>query len=971
MNHPRTTWKGLTDIEVAESRKKYGSNLLTPPPRESILKLYLEKFTDPLIRILLIAAFLSLVIGIVEQDFLETIGIVLAIFLATSISFWFEYDARKKFDLLNLVNDEIPVKVIRNGNVTEVPRKDLVVGDIILLNTGDEVPADAVLLHSVSLRIDESSLTGEPMTYKTANPEHFTQETTYPPNEILRGSVVMDGHCTARIIRVGDQTEYGKMASDIGRKVEKEIPLNAQLKRLAKLIGVVGFVVALLTFLVLFVKGMVLGHYSVRQWGSSLIVMVSIGIALAKIWLPFIEDALEILHRESRIISYLKKFNWVFMIISGAAFILFFIIIGLLVGIHPLDSANWITIKEMEKILHHFMVAVTIIVVVVPEGLPMSVTLSLALNMRRMLRHNSLVRKMHAVETMGAVNVICTDKTGTLTMNQMEVYDIAFFGTENHPEVRNAVAENIALNSTAHLDLSNPEKPRPIGNPTEAALLLWLHRQGIDYKELRSSFRILEQLTFSTERKYMATLAENIETGEVSLYVKGAPEILFNLSEYVVTGNGLQDKLVIKPEFDALLAGYQNDAMRTLAFASARISGNRKVFEEGKVMASGLQLLAICAISDRLRHDAATAIESCLNAGIDIKMITGDTLGTARKIGRDIGLIAKDDSEDILISGEDFSKLDDSEASRVSQKLKIIYRARPSDKRRLVELLQGQGRVVAVTGDGTNDASALSQAHIGLSMGSGTAVAREASAITIIDDSFHTIANSVMWGRSLYRNIQRFIIFQLTINVAAVLLVFFGSLLGQEVPLTVTQMLWVNLIMDTFAAAALATLSPDPLVMKDKPRRKDDFIISTAMKKNILGKGLLFFLVTLGLFLWFNKRSDGITIKELTVIFTTFVMLQFWNLFNTRVFGTYKSAFANFFRETGFLTVLVVILAGQWIIVEWGGSMFRTVKLPLQDWLLIIGGTFPVLLIGEITRWMKRRRADYAKNLHQDSGITG
>ena len=953
-----TKYSGLSDSEVLQSREEHGANIITPPPKEPAWKLYLEKFDDPLIRILLIAAVLSFIISLFEKDFYETLGIFIAIILATFIGFWFEYDARRKFDILNLVNDEMPCRVIRNGHVTETARKNLVVGDIIILNTGEEVPADALLLESVSLRIDESSLTGEPVTYKTAHPETFTQEATYPPNEILRGSIVVDGHCSARVTRVGDQTEYGRVAREAIRETEEKIPLNQQLERLAQMIGIAGFVFALLTFLVLFIRGLAEGHYTLIQWGSSLITMISVGIAISKVWAPFIRDGFELVGRNSHLARKIEEKTWPVLLTAGAAFFIIAMTLGFVLGIDPLGRENWITLKEAEKILHHFMVAVTIIVVAVPEGLPMSVTLSLALNMRRMLRQNSLVRKMHAIETMGAVNVICTDKTGTLTMNRMEVSE--FFIPAIHDEhVFEMLKAGMAVNSTAHLDMSQPGNPRPLGNPTESALLMWLWKNNIPYETLRARYREMDQLTFSTERKYMATIAEDTESGEKILFIKGAPEILLKMCSTAFTEKG---KICIEeslPLFAEVLERYQSQAMRMLGFAYARLKPEDKPFKDGKIDTNKVQpiFLGVCAISDPLRADAAESVQICIDAGIEVKVITGDTRGTARETGRQIGLIDENTEEDALISGDDFESLSDEEALEAAQRLKIMYRALPTHKQRLVKLLQNLGYIVAVTGDGTNDAAALNQAHVGLSMGSGAAVAREASDITIIDDSFRSIANAIMWGRSLYRNIQRFIIFQLTINVAALLLVFIGSVAGHEVPLTVTQMLWVNLIMDTFAAAALSTLPAQPEVMKEKPRRNEDFIVSQEMKRWILGAGILFTIVSLVLYLFFNSRGPGISVKELTIVFTTFVMLQFWNLFNVKVFGTNESAFSGILSHTGFVIVVVAILYGQWMIVEWGGEMFRTTRLSIGEWLLITGGTAPVLLAGEIIRFRRRSKA--------------
>jgi len=961
-------YQGLNEEQVAESRQQYGANLLTPPPRPSLLKLYIEKFEDPLIRILLIAAFISLGISLVDNDFSETIGILFAIFLATGIAFWFENDARRKFDILNQVNDDILYKVVRHGNVTEVMRKELVVGDVVILNTGEEIPADGLLLESVSLQIDESSLTGEPLAYKTIVNTHFPKESTYPPNEIKRGTVVMDGHCIFRVTHVGDATEYGKVARNASIAHGGEIPLTRQLDRLADFIGVVGFWFATLTFLVLFTKDLLKGSLSGVQWGSAGIVVFVIIMLTYKIWRPFIQKTFVLLGHE----VYFNGFSLKLQQHKGLFWILFTVVVMSvsLMGysyfdINPADPASWISRSVAIKILHHFMIAVTIIVVAVPEGLPMSVTLSLALNMRRMLKNNNLVRKMHAIETIGAVTVICTDKTGTLTRNQMQVHDTLFPSLPGRFEADNRagrlIASGIALNSTAYLDFSDPARIKTLGNPTEAAMLIWLHRHGLDYMQLRNSAEIITQLAFSTERKYMATLATGHEDGENFLFVKGAPEILFGKCRMVLTDKGLQPIEHYLEHFENNLAQFHSQAMRTLAFAYERVRDEIPRIQKGTMINENLVLLGICAISDPVREDAAAAVKQCMDAGITIKIVTGDTAGTACEIGRQIGIWQENEDRASIITGAEFSMMAHDEALESARRLKIMCRARPSDKQRLVELLREGGCVVAVTGDGTNDAPALNHAHVGLAMGSGTAVAKEAGAITLMDDSFKSIARAVMWGRSLYRNIQRFIVFQLTINLAAMLIVFLGSVFGHEIPLTVTQMLWVNLIMDTFAAAALASLPPNPGVMKDKPRQNNAFIITPQMRANIIGTGLLNVGVLLGLYLVFLIYGKGLSQAELTAFFNVFVMLQFWNLFNVKTFGTNQSAFANLGRSTGFLIVAAVIFAGQFAIVEFGGDMFRTRGgLSLWQWITTAGAASLILVAGELKRYLGRRKVHAA-----------
>ncbi len=927
---------GLTDNEVLQSREKNGANLLTPPKRPSLWRLYLEKFEDPVVRVLLVAAVFSLIISIIENEYAETIGIIAAILLATGIGFFFEYDANKKFDLLNAVNEETLVKVIRNGRVQEIPRRDIVVGDVVILETGEEIPADGELLEAISLQVNESNLTGEPVINKTTVKEDFDEEATYASNLVMRGTTVVDGHGTMRVLQVGDATEIGKVARQSTEESLEPTPLNIQLTRLANLIGKIGFTVAGLAFLIFFVKD-----------------------------------------------------------------VLFYFDFGALNGWH-----EWLPV--FERTLKYFMMAVTLIVVAVPEGLPMSVTLSLALNMRRMLATNNLVRKMHACETMGAITVICTDKTGTLTQNLMQVHEPNFYGLKNGSElsdddISKLITEGISANSTAFLEetdtgekpkgVGNPtevalllwlelsdddisklitegisanstafleetdtgEKPKGVGNPTEVALLLWLNSQGRNYLKLRENAQILNQLTFSTERKFMATLVESALLGKKILYIKGAPEIVLGKCKKVMLDGQQVDATEYRPTVEAQLLNYQNMAMRTLGFAFKIVGENEPDDCTALVSANDLNFLGIVAISDPIRPDVPTAVAKCQSAGIGIKIVTGDTPGTATEIARQIGLWNPEtDTERNRITGVAFSELSDEEALDRVMDLKIMSRARPTDKQRLVQLLQQKGAVVAVTGDGTNDAPALNHAQVGLSMGTGTSVAKEASDITLLDDSFNSIGTAVMWGRSLYKNIQRFIVFQLTINFVALLIVLLGSVIGTELPLTVTQMLWVNLIMDTFAALALASIPPSETVMLEKPRRSTDFIISKAMRSNIIGVGSVFLIILLGMIYYFDHSTQGMDIHNLTVFFTFFVMLQFWNLFNARVFGTTDSAFKGLSKSYGMELIVLAILVGQFLIVQFGGAVFRTEPLDWQTWLLIIGVSSMVLWVGELIRLVQR-----------------
>ena len=876
---------GLTDAQVAESRATHGVNILTPPQKDPLWKRFLEKFSDPLIIILMIAGALSIGISCYEywgldkglSVFFEPVGIFIAILLATGLAFYFELKADKEFALLNQVNDDEPVQVVRNGNATQIPKKDVVVGDIVILNTGEEVPADGELLEAVSLNIDESTLTGEPMCHKTTDPAQFDKDATFPSNHAMRGTKVMEGHGVMRVLAVGDKTENGKVfeAAQIDDSVKT--PLNEQLDGLGDLITKISYAFAAL------------------------------------------------------------------------------IIVGRVIMYFVSNSFEWV--EFIAYLLQTLMIAVTLVVVAVPEGLPMAVTLSLAYSMRRMLKTNNLVRKMHACETMGATTVICTDKTGTLTQNQMQIYKTNFFGNPSDE----VLYEGIAVNSTAQLDLAG-EKPQVLGNPTEGALLLWLTERGVDYAALRAKAVRVDELPFTTERKYMATVVKS-STGKNILYVKGAPEIVFGMCS--------DTSGVTKAEIDAQLLEYQNMAMRTLGFAYMEVPEGLDVIVDGKVKAEGLKFLGIVAISDPVRGDVPDAVREVTDAGIKVKIVTGDTPGTAKEIGRQVGIWNDAvDTDRNIITGVEFEALSDAELKERVGDLKIIARARPMDKKRLVETLQANNEVVAVTGDGTNDAPALKAAHVGLSMGDGTSVAKEASDITIVDNSFSSIGRAVMWGRSLYQNIQRFILFQMTVNVAACFIVLAGAFMGTESPLTVTQMLWVNLIMDTFAAMALASLPPSASVMKEKPRSREAFIINRPMWRSIIGVGGIFFLLLLGILYIFEHYSvdsmtqifsfipqtvDSATLTpyELSMFFTIFVFLQFWNMFNARAFETGRSAF-HFKGAGGFVTIALAILVGQVAIVTVGGEFFNVTPLRIEDWLIIIGSTSLVLWIGELLRLFRK-----------------
>jgi len=911
---------GLTQKEVEASRLKYGDNVLTPPEKEPIWKQFLEKFSDPIIRILLIALLLSVAVSLYQlftgaeglSVLLEPLGIFIAVMLATTVGFVFELSANKKFEILNQTEDEQMVTVYRDGLIQRVERKDIVVGDTVVLNTGDEVPADGELKEAISMRVNESDLTGEPSCSKTTAKDEFKEDATYPSNYVCRGSTVMEGHGVFVVEKVGDATEWGKVfqGAQIDNKVKT--PLNEQLDRLGHGITVASYVIA----------GLIVGL---------------------------------------RMLMY-------FIDLDGEP-------------IHWMDFARYT--------LNTLMIAVTLIVVAVPEGLPMSVTLSLALSMKRMLETNNLVRKMHACETMGAATVICSDKTGTLTKNQMSLGTSCIFGLHDEQlddsEAGRLMKEGIALNSTAFLNYSDKQKVKVVGNPTEGALLLWLFDNNVDFALIRDKGVIVKQLPFTTRYKYMATVVKNAEHNCNILYVKGAPEYMMKRCTEVLTTEGYKDIETVREEVERLLVEYQNKALRTLGFAYKYITDEEveHIFDNGKLQREDLCFLGITGIIDPIRDDVSDSVQDCLNAGIDIKIVTGDTPGTAREIGRQIGLWTEnDDPERQMITGKDFNLMTDDELRDRIGDLKIMSRARPADKERLVRLLQEKGEVVAVTGDGTNDAPALNAAHIGLSMGDGTTVAKEASDITILDNSFKSIARAVTWGRSLYLNIQRFILFQMTINVAACLIVLIGAMLGTTSPLTVTQMLWINLIMDTFAALALASLPPDAEVMKAKPRSRKAFIINKDMAARILGIGLLFVVILfgfmqyfghcdvqsladfslrdyLGNFFNFKHVHNGVTPYELSMLFTIFVFMQFWNIFNAKAYRSKGSALKGLLDKDvrhGFGFTLLIIFIGQILIVNLGGEMFNVVPLKPVDWLIIIGGTSVILWIGELERLVKKMR---------------
>ncbi|MDR3204733.1 MAG: calcium-translocating P-type ATPase, PMCA-type [Deltaproteobacteria bacterium] len=1029
--------KGLTSAEVLESRARHGANVLTPPPRDPWWKLYLEKFEDPIIRILLVAAVIAILAGIVEGQFAEGIGIIIAVLLATTLGFINEYKANQEFDILNKVSDDEPIKVIRDGAYGSTPKKDLVVGDIISLEQGEEIPADAEVVSSVGFQVNEASLTGESLPV-TKKPKGEVEETgpalAYPRHQILRGTFVSDGRALARITTVGDSSEIGKTARAAAEETDTVTPLNRQLNRLSMFIGVFGFAVAFLIFAALTVREGISGNLGdqipvaqtalteaapdieeINKVRDSLkasygelaetlplgkvlreneyyyyiklplsggqiyflfLAFFSLSFILVRIWLPVVFDAVELTGRSRPNCQWLEKEGlgqWLQAAGAGLALFTLGLILGLALGFLSGGLSSWIPLATALSLLRYFMVAVTIIVVAVPEGLPMSVTLSLAYSMRKMTAANNLVRRMHACETIGAATVICSDKTGTLTMNQMRVagYDFPGFPKGNTPEGQELelVAEGVCANSTANLMPDEKgELTKPLGNPTESALLLWLQGLGINYHSLRSSFNILGQLTFSTERKYMATVGRSRRSEGVIIHLKGAPEIALSKCSAHRLPDGSVSALT-KDDINAHLEDLKKEqqrGMRSLGLAYKPLASTANEYTPKEIIdlvdQRDLTFLGFFSIADPVRPEVPPAVQSCDKAGINVKMVTGDNQATALEIGLQIGIIDPSSQEPgLTINGDDFMDLNDEEALEAVGKLRIMSRARPLHKQRLVTLLQKRGEVVAVTGDGSNDAPALNHADVGLAMGiTGTSVAKEAADIILLDDSFASIVRAVMWGRSIYSNIQKFILFQLTINFLALGVALLGPFLGIQLPLTVTQMLWVNLIMDTFAALALASEPPDWALMNKPPRGPKDFIVTKPMARFIFRVGSIFLVLFLILVLGFKnifpmEAETAVGRHNLSIFFTVFVFIQFWNLFNARMLGRVVSAFSGLKESKMFLLIMGVVFIGQILMTQFGGDVFRTAPLSLKEWSLIIVLTSPVLWVGELFRFFQRR----------------
>lgn len=963
---PIIEFDGLTSAQVVESKNKYGCNIITPPPKTSPFKLFFQKLDDPIIKVLIAATIISFGVGLFDGHYVESIGIFTAILLATVISFINEYKAKKEFDLLNLTRDDEPVAVIRDGKYSSINKKEIVVGDFVIIEVGDEIPADGIILKSVSLQVNESSLTGENLPVskysQLESQKHNKKKSTYEPYEVKRGTFVSDGNGIIKITEVGDNTDIGKTARAASEETGRKTPLTKQLEKLSKVIGSIGFTFALLTFVVLFVRALLSKELELTPTNThTLSVFALTAIILSiKVWMNFIYDIFELLKLN------FKKPKFLITRQRGQAWIIFFMGMfflagGMYSGIRwggiPSYALQWLTPDIIEKVLSYFMISVTLIVVAIPEGLAMAVTLSLAYSVRKMTKLNNLVRKMHAVETISAATVICSDKTGTLTRNEMRVKDCNFpildkgiNKSQDREKIDFLIFEGVAANSSANLTDDKTKLNRVLGNPTEGALLIWLEEQEVNYRKIRDDFKIRYQWTFNTERKYMATYGNSLYTGKPILHIKGAPEIILEKCSKLMLPSGLEDIEQYKTDIKELLENNQQKALRTIALAVAFEPAiiSEKALEESECQFIWLGLFSI---QDPVRKEVPNAILECKKAGIEVKIVTGDTYITAREVGKQINLFSDETQSDCcIVLGNDFRDMDDEEAFEKAQKLKILARAKPMDKLRLVKLLQKANEVVAVTGDGINDAPALNYADVGLAMGkTGTSVAKEASDIILLDDSFTSIVNAVLFGRSLYLNIQRFLLFQLIINILALSIVFFGPFIGVALTLTVTQMIWVNLIMDTFAALALATQPPDHQVMNRPPRKSNEFILTPLMIKEMFIYAFIFFIVLVSFLIYF--QSDGsVSIKESTYFFNIFVFLQFWNLFNVRVFGTNHNIFYHLTQKNKpFVFIIITIAVLQFLIVQYGGIIFRTVPLTFWEWIQIFLGTSLVLLLKIVT----------------------
>lgn len=910
---------------------------------------YLEKFDDPIVRILVIAAVLALISGALKGEWIEGIAILITIFLATFIGFANEYKAAKEFDLLIKAADQTLVKVVRDGMVGEIPRRDIVVGDVVLVETGEEIPADGRLLEGISLLVDESRLTGESFPVPKEMGRAADGESAFPPDFLLKGTMVAEGYGTLEATAVGAGTEFGRTARKAGEETSGVTPLGAQLNDLSRLISLVGVLAAGLIFLVLTMRGVALGELA-PSWRDLLFMGIAgtgLVVAVLPMWVPMLYDGLSYAGMEVCATGLFEGDGlngWAKTVMWGAkgafgAFLFF-----LLAGVFDLSPRTWIASAIWEEMLRYFMVVVAIIVVAVPEGLAMSVTLSLAYGMRRMMAENILVRRLHASETIGAAQIICSDKTGTLTQNVMRVHTALFPGLEKNEAARELIFEGISVNSTAHLSGSANEDPVPIGNPTEGALLLWLHSQGMHYYLIRETFWISRQWTFSAARGFMSTAGRRRTGGEMVLHVKGAPEEILARSGYILTENGLESIAPYRWGISQAIAERQQRGMRLLSLAYSR----EPLWDDVERVTQNLIWLGFVAIQDPVRPEVADSVAMCRRAGVEVKIVTGDNRLTAVEIARQIGLWEETDrEEEKCLSGPVFRELEDREAFDRAREIKILSRAKPLDKLRMVELLKSAGAVVAVTGDGTNDAPALNSASVGLAMGkSGTDMAREAGDIILLDDSLTSIVTAVRWGRSLYVNIQRFLIFQITINVIALGVALLGPILGVKLPLTVIQMLWVNLIMDSFAAMAFATEPPQRNVMDQPPRSSRDFIVSPAMVRMIFPFAGFCVVVFLALLIWFRWADGAMSGRELTVFFTVFILVQFWNMFNVRKFGYPQAAMFGFSENPWFFLIAGIILVGQVLIVQFGGTVFRTVPLAMMDWVWLLSITSPVLLFG-------------------------
>ena len=900
--------RGLSEKQIAQNQKKYGKNQFSPGEKISLGKKILEALKEPMIFILLIAALITIGMNIYKQsqglhaEFTESIGILVAITISVSIKVIMEGRSEKAFETLNNINEDIKVKVLRNGIIQYIYKKDVVVGDIIKIETGAKVPADGRLIDSLQLKVDESMLTGESIAVNKNFEQTITNAKTVlseRKNMVFAGTFITYGQGTVIITSVGDKTEMGNIASELKHPVSKSTPLQEKLDKLARSITTFGVIASIL---ILFYE-------------------------LFKIYIS--------------------------------------------------NNLSFDTVQNA------FMVSVALIVAAVPEGLPTIVAMTLALNIIKMAKSNALVRKLIACETIGCINVICSDKTGTLTKNQMTVIDIWNNGKLINPsDLKNRfLIENFTINSTADITIKDGNV-KFIGNPTECSLLkafsdtvcsvspkqctyyeqsnsicggqcekyTYKNDDYISYTDIRNSSNIIFQYPFSSDKKSMTTVI--LVDKLYKVYSKGSPEKIISLCSTIIINNKIElftDEL--REKVNNEIIKLQQEAKRILAFSHNDINTGYDDWNKSQdKVESNMIFDGFVSIADPLRDDVYEAVEKCKKSGISLKILTGDNIVTATSIAKQLNIVNKDS---IIIEAQQIDEMSNEELLKILDKIILIARSKPLTKMRIVNLLKKHGNVVAVTGDGINDAPALKNADVGIAMGiTGTEVSKEASDIILLDDSFSTIVKAVEWGRGIYENFQRFIQFQLTVNLVAVLTVFVCEMFGLPVPFTTIQLLWVNLIMDGPPALSLGLESLRNHLMEQEPVKRDTNIITRNMLFRIIINGVF---IVFMIMLLINKQILGGTQgQQSSIIFTTFVMFQLFNSFNSRELGN-ESIFTNLLKNKPMLWIIGATFFVQILITQFGGQIFKTAPLSISMWLRIIAYSFSVVAFSEVIRFIKRK----------------